>query len=213
MTKDAAYDALVNAGINPETGHPFQEGEYVPSTGVVGLIERGPGEFIPEEQPGFRFGYEEFVEKPTSRLAAARGRFLSGRTGKELTRYASDYASLEYDKFLNRWLTKEVNPRMGVAGLGLQPTLATGQASMNVGQGMAQNALYGGAARASGYIGQGNAISGGLQNVGNWLMSQYGQGQANNALSMGAGMGGPTSGPQLTSPYQGPQLSYNSPWT
>ena len=68
-------------------------GEPGEEAGLIGMIGRGPGEFVAEEQPGYQFGYEEFVEKPTLRTAAATGRLGSGALQKELTRYAQQYAT------------------------------------------------------------------------------------------------------------------------
>jgi len=65
---------------------PWREaGEWALGTpegrkGLIGLIKRGPGPFVPEEQPGFRFGFENFIEKPYLSSQSARGQRLSGET-------------------------------------------------------------------------------------------------------------------------------------
>lgn len=95
-----------------QRGDPLPEG-----TGLMGMIQAGPGEFVPEEQPGYRFGYEEFVEKPTLRSASAMGRSRSGATQKALTKYASNYASTEYDKWLGRYYDR-MKPLQSLANVG-----------------------------------------------------------------------------------------------
>ena len=133
---------------------------------------------MPEEQPGYKFGYEEFVEKPTTRAAAAQGRLLGGRTLKELTRYASDYASTQYDNWLTRYL-RQLTPYQSLAGLGQTGAIATGQMGTQTAAGMAQNILAGGQAAAQGYLGMGQGIGaaagGGAQNIlDTYLMKKMG---------------------------------------
>ena len=140
-------------------------------------INAGPGEFNPESQPGYKFGYQEFVEKPSLRMASATGRLGSGRTGKELTRYASDYATTKYDNFLDNWY-KSLTPYQSVAGVGQTSASQSANNALNTGNSMANNIsqtgntmgqaqLMGGQARASGYAGVGNAANATAQN---WLL-------------------------------------------
>jgi len=146
---------------------------------VVNMMEKGPGEFVPAEQPGYKFGYEEFVEKPTLRLASATGALGGGGTQKALTRYAEDYASQQYDNFLTRWY-KSLTPYQSLAGIGQTVAAQQGQNALTTGQNLAQNALLTGQnvgqARASGYIDQANLwgnLAGGMgQNVLNYTMAK-----------------------------------------
>jgi len=119
------------------------------------MIEAGPGEFVPEEQPGYKFGYKEFVEKPLLAQASAGGRLGSGRTLKALSRYAADYASTEYDKFLGRYY-QSLNPYMSLAGMGQVSAGQSASTALSTGQSISQNIMAGGQARASGYLQQGN---------------------------------------------------------
>ena len=50
---------------------------------LIEMAEKGPGEFIPEDQPGYKFGYKEFVEKPLLQRASAMGKLRSGEQDKE----------------------------------------------------------------------------------------------------------------------------------
>lgn len=118
-------------------------------------VAAGPGEFDPEKDPGYQFGYQEFVEKPRLRGASARGDLGGGRTMKELTRYASDYATTKYDNFLDRWY-KSLTPLQSLSGVGQTTGQQMGQNAIATGQSIGQNQLAAGDARATGYINQGN---------------------------------------------------------
>jgi len=132
---------------------------------LVNMLEKGPGEFVPADQPGYKFGYEEFVEKPTLRMASATGSLGGGGTQKALTRYAQDYASQEFDNFLTRWY-KSLTPYQSLAGIG-QATAAQGaQTGAYTGAQIGQNIIAGGEARATGYANQGNIWGNVLSGVG-----------------------------------------------
>lgn len=120
-------------------------------------VQAGPGEFVPSEDPGYQFGYQEQVEKPLLRSASAGGRLGGGRNLKELTRYASDYASTKYDNFLDRWY-KSLTPLQSMSGLGQTTATQQGQNALATGQMVGQNILGAGQARASGYQQTGAAV-------------------------------------------------------
>lgn len=63
--------------------------------------QQGPPGGI-ESLPGYQFQLEEGI-KGVERGAAAEGMQRSGKTMKELTRFAQGLASTEYDKFLDRY--------------------------------------------------------------------------------------------------------------
>lgn len=142
--------------------------------GLEGLIAEGPGEFVPSEDPGYKFGYEEFVEKPTLRGAAARGGLRSGATEKALTRYASDYASTKYDNFLARYYDK-LKPYQSLAGLGQTSATAAAGAGTATGASVAGNILSAGTsalnARLAGYSGLAYGLSSAGQNALNYYSS------------------------------------------
>jgi len=121
-----------------------------------GMLDKGPGEFNPEEEPGYKFGYQEFVEKPTLSLASARGRLTSGSTLKALSRYASDYASTKYDNFLDRYY-KSLDPYFRVAGMG-------SNMQMQSGTGIANSMMASGTAQAAGQLGSAYPYA----QLGNW---------------------------------------------
>lgn len=167
---------------------PWREAGGEALNKLIPMIEAGPGKFVPAEQPGYKFGYQEFVEKPTLRMAAATGGLGGGGTQKALTRYASDYASTKYDNFLNRWY-QSLTPWQSLAGIGQTAAGQTVEAGLNTGRGIAgsygnigQNALLAGQARASGYTNMANVISGGVTSgMENYLLARYlkNQGMAN----------------------------------
>lgn len=125
-------------------------------------VMAGPGEFVPSEQPGYKFGYEELVENPLLRGASAAGKVRSGEVLKSLSDRAQDYASLSYDSWLNRWLTK-MQPLQSLAGVGQTSASTTAQLGTQTGQGVAQSTLAGGQAQAAGAINQANALTGGIR--------------------------------------------------
>jgi hypothetical protein len=138
-----------------------------------------------EADPGYAFRLSEGT-KALERSAAARGGLLSGATGKALTRFGQDYGSQEYTNAYNRFQTNRANmlqPLQSLAGQGQSTANTIG----NYGQAMAgdinqslsnyganaSNALIGGAnARASGYVGQANALSSALGTGLNYYQNQ-----------------------------------------
>jgi hypothetical protein len=144
-----------------------------------------------QADPGYAFRLSEGT-KALERSAAARGGLLSGGTGKALQRFGQDLGSQEYTNAFNRYQTNRANllqPLQSLAGQGQSTANTIG----NYGQTMvgdvnaslgnygtnASNALMAGAnARASGYVGQANAISSALGTG----MNFYGQQQYINKL-------------------------------
>jgi len=148
---------------------PWREAGKRALSALEGRIEAGPGEFVPEEEPGFKFGYREFVEKPLMRRASARGGVDSGRTLKELTRYAEDYASTRYDNFLNRWY-KSLTPYQSLAGVGQTSAAQMGENALVAGGNIGNALITGGQARASGYANQANIWGGTAAGIGQNLL-------------------------------------------
>ena len=124
------------------------------------MLETGPGEFV--ESPGYQFRLGEGT-KALERSAAARGGLLGGATGKALERYGQEYASGEYQNFLNRYYQK-LEPhfraaQFGLAGLGMVPNLLTEKGAV---QGAyMQNAANALGSMFSGMGGMGGGMGGG----------------------------------------------------
>lgn len=101
--------------------------------------------------PGFEFRRDQGIEA-IERSNAARGRLDSGASLKDLNRFGQGLASQEFNNFANRLAS--------LAGVGQGATGQTAQAGQNFANAQS-NILTGmGNARASGFIGQGNAIRG-----------------------------------------------------
>lgn len=136
-----------------------------------------------QADPGYGFRFEQ-GQKALERSAAARGGLISGNTGGALQQFGQGLASQEYQNAFNRYQTERsarLNPLQSLAGIGQTSVNALGQA----GQAYATNAgnAYGaaGQARASGYVGQANALNSALSSGTNMYM----QGQMMNRMYPG----------------------------
>jgi hypothetical protein len=133
------------------------------------------------QDPGYAFRLSEGM-KALERTAAARGGFLSGGTLKAVQRYGQDMASQEYQNAFNRYQIErnaQLNPLQSLAGVGQTATNTLTGAAGAYGAQTGQNLQDIASARASGYLGQSNALSQALGQAGQ--MYQYGQ--RSNALA------------------------------
>lgn len=165
--------------------------------GSAQKFQFGPSEFAAGQDPGYAFRLSEGL-KGLERTAAARGGLVSGGALKAATRYGQEMGSQEYQNAFNRAVTgfnanrqgegDLFNRLSGVAGTGQTAVQQLGTAGQNMTSGMssalggygqsAGDAYMGAAnARASGYVGGVNALTGGL---GQWL--NYSQQQSRNAM-------------------------------
>jgi hypothetical protein len=121
-----------------------------------------------EQDPGYAFRLSEGT-KALERSAAARGLLQSGPTLKGIQRFGQESASQEYGNAFNRYQIERnarLNPLQSLMGAG---QTATNVMTGNVGQSSQNqqaNIYNTGAARASGYIGQANALGGALSSIG-----------------------------------------------
>lgn len=121
-----------------------------------------------QQDPGYAFRQAEGM-KALERSAAARGLLQSGPTLKGIQRFGQESASQEYGNAFNRYQIERnarLNPLQSLMGAG---QTATNVMTGNVGQSSQNqqaNIYNTGAARASGYIGQANALSGALGSIG-----------------------------------------------
>lgn len=145
-----------------------------------------------QQDPGYAFRMSEGM-KGLERSAAARGGLLSGSTLKGIQRFGQDLASQEYTNAFNRYQTERnarLNPLQSLAGIGQTSTNQLGAAGQtmasNVGQAMGASAQ----ARASGYMGGANALSGALGQYMNYNQQQQQNEMFNRLLSQrNGGMG------------------------
>ena len=124
--------------------------------------------------PGYAFRLSE-GQKQLDRTAASRGGLLSGGALKAATRYGQDMGSQEYTNAFNRYQaerTARLAPLQALTGMGQ----TTAQQVSNAGQTMATNVgndiTNSAAARASGYVGGANALTGGLSTYLNYTSNQ-----------------------------------------
>jgi hypothetical protein len=124
-----------------------------------------------QEDPGYQFRLREGL-KALDRKAAMRGGSLGGNALRAGQEYAQDMASQEYQNAFNRYQINRSNQLQP-----LQSLLGAGQTSANILTGATDKA-YGamGDARASGYLGVGNAINQGISGLTNYY-------QGNQALN------------------------------
>lgn len=127
-----------------------------------------------QADPGYAFRLSEGM-KALERSAAARGGLLSGATLKGVQRYGQDLASQEYLNAFNRYQAERqarLGPLQSLAGVGQTSAQALGAAGQtyagNVGNLMGQAAQ----ARASGYVGGANALTGALGSYMNYSQGQ-----------------------------------------
>jgi hypothetical protein len=124
--------------------------------------------------PGYGFRMSEGM-KALERSAAARGGLLSGATLKGIQRFGQDLASQEYMNAFNRYQANranQLNPLQSLMGAGQTSTNVLTGAAGQTGQGMANTAMAGGQARASGYMNMANALNQGLS-TGAGFAAQY----------------------------------------
>lgn len=181
---------------------PYREAGYRTLAQIMSGVQSG-GDFDRrfslsdfQQDPGFQFRQQE-GEKALQRAAAATGSAYSGAALKALARFNSGLASQEYGDAYNRFNTDQsqrFNRLASVAGIGqtaLGQTQSAGTsaygniASLGANAAAAQGRSLQDAAeaRASGYVGVGNAIGSGIRNLYN-----------NGAFSGGGSYLTPTSG-------------------
>lgn len=172
--------------------------------GINALAELGTGfsgKVNLNEDPGYAFRMSEGL-KALERSAAARGGLMSGAQMKGIERFGQDLASQEYQNAYNRALTK-YNTTAALAGVGQTATNQLSGAAGNLGNSLAA-LQYGagtsaGAARASGYTGMANALTGGITSGLNYYQNQN---LLNRLLPQSAGGGAGASYPSMAvDPY------------
>ena len=159
--------------------------------------------------PGYQFRLEQGM-KALNASAAAKGMGMSGANIKGATEYGQNLGSQEYTNAFNRYQTNraaQLDPLFKLYGGGQAAAAGSaaqagalgqnlGQTYTGLGQGLAQAAVAGGNAQASGYLNQANAVTNALSQG----MSSYTQ---NNYLNRGGAGINPYSGgsPMTTADY------------
>jgi hypothetical protein len=164
-----------------ELGRPYREaGEQALNKLIPLATEYTPfGMQQFQADPGYAFRLSE-GQKALERSAAARGGLMGGATGKALTRFGQEMGSQEYQNAFNRYQSERqarLNPLQSLAGVGQTAAQNLAGQAGQFGSNLAETIGAGAQARASGYMGAANAITGGLGQYMN-----YQQGQAQNSL-------------------------------
>lgn len=136
-------------------------------------VASGPGKF--KADPGYQFRLSE-GNKNILANAAATGGLASGRTLKAIQEYGQEYASNEYDKFLNRY-HQSLAPLQSLAGVGQATATNLATQGNQLASNIAQNEQAMGTNLANIYTNSGIAQASGYTDSGNI--------QANNFIAQG----------------------------
>lgn len=140
------------------------------------MMADGPGEFT--EDPGYQFRLRQGNDNILAN-SAATGNLASGRTMKALQEYGQDYASHEYQNFVNRYY-QSLQPYQFLTSVGQSAAALQGNNAMNAGSNIANTQMQAGSNLASIYSAQGSNLAGIYTNMGNNLANVQ-QSQANSA--------------------------------
>jgi hypothetical protein len=132
------------------------------------------------QTPGYLFNLAQGTQA-ANQSAASQGMLLSGQQQKALTQYGQGAATSDYQSYLNNLAT--------VSGQGSGVATSGGNQAVQTGSGLAGSALYGGQARASGYLMQNAAMQQGIGNLYNTTSNWFG-GVPGGGGSGGGGSGG-----------------------
>lgn len=152
-----------------------------------------------QADPGYAFRLSEGM-KAMDRAAAARGGLISGAALKAGQRYGQEMGSQEYQNAFNRYQTERAqryNMLTGQQAVGQEATGAQGAAAQGYGAAGSELLTGMGNARASGYMGTANALSGALQGVGSAFMQGA---MLKNMFPGGGGAGAGTYAHNYTGP-------------
>ena len=177
---------------NVELNAPFREAGITALNKLVPLATEytpfGMAQF--QQDPGYAFRMSEGM-KALEGSAAARGGLLSGNTLRGVQRFGQDLASQEYQNAFNRYgieRERRLNPLQSLAGVGQTTSQQLGAAGTQMAGNVGNLMTGGAAARASGYVGGANALTGALSTGLNYYQGQ----QMMNALRPNQALSGPS---------------------
>jgi hypothetical protein len=127
-----------------------------------------------QQDPGYAFRLKE-GQQALDRQAAARGGLISGGALKAAQRYGQEMGSQEYTNAFNRYQaerTARLNPLQSLTGMGQTTAQQIGSAGRSMASNVGEAIGSGAAARASGYVGTANALTGGLGTYLNYTQNQ-----------------------------------------
>ena len=119
------------------------------------------------DDPSYKFRLQQGQDSIQSG-AAVQGGLLSGATQKALAGYGQDMASQEFSNAYNRFnadQSNQYNRLSNLVGMGQGAAAGVGNAGMQTGQAMANNAMSGANAQAAGTIAKGNSTANNFQSM------------------------------------------------
>jgi hypothetical protein len=170
---DAAQERMFNRQV--ELQEPFRQAGVNALPELVEASRYTPfGMEQFQQDPGYGFRLKEGLRALES-SAAARGGLLSGNQMRGVTRFGQELGSQEYTNAFNRYQAERaarLNPLQSLAGMGQSNAATMAQQAGQYGQNLAQGAATMGNIRASGYMGQANALTGALGQGLNYYQNQ-----------------------------------------
>lgn len=154
---------------------------------LEGMVEAGPGDYT--ESPGYQFRLDEGRKQ----IQQGRGNIRSGATEKALQRYSQDYATGDYQNFLNRYY-QSLTPFQNLSGTGQQSAAGQAQVAQQTGQTVGNLQQQAGAAKASGYTNKYNAYKGFIGGAAKIGALAYGAGMFGGGGAGGIGAAGGSAG-------------------
>lgn len=132
-----------------------------------------PGDVM--SSPGYQFGLKQ-GQTTLNNQEVARGMSNSGQALKAAAQYGTDYATTKYDDAFNREVANrsaQLNPLQSAAGLGQTGASTVAAAGSNYANQAGQNMIGAGNAQAAAGIAQGNAITGGINQLAGWYSANH----------------------------------------
>lgn len=152
------------------TTEPMIATEDMPGTGLIGMIERGPGEF--EASPSYEFVRDEAL-RASERAMSATGRLGSGAAIRGAEELGANLASTEYDNFLRRYYDS-LKPYQSLAGVGQTSAGQQANLAANAGNALANLNLYRGEVGAGRAVDTANAWTGAANSLSEYFAAQAG---------------------------------------
>jgi hypothetical protein len=153
---------------------PYREQGYSALQDIAGMKPLFTAQFGPEQMAQYLDPSMEFRrrlgEQTTARMLNVGGGAISGNTLRGLEQFGQDFASTEYGNAFNRFQNERTNiynTLANIAGMGQQAVNTGVQAGQNLAAQQTGIITGQAGAQAAGQVGQANAYSGALGNIGN----------------------------------------------
>jgi len=134
---------------------PWRQAGAAAMTDYQNAVKAGPGEYT--QSPGYQARLDEGQKAITNR-ASQHGNVLSGATMKAAARFGQDYATQDYDNFLNRYY-KSLEPKRDIAQIGQASAAQVGAQGLQTANLMGQSQQYSGESAAGGTMNSANIMA------------------------------------------------------